>query len=243
MPDSDDNCCVVSQKRMVIPGGMVQIVPGDGPGPQDAQDEENAVQTTQSDYIEQQQRLAAAEHEKNVFGLREKFAWFALVIALVWLICLLMAIFFQAIGRCPLNEVLAFSVSLSVALIASSWSHCNRARHRHKALSRVLLLANTGVGSRNKEAEYSRDEFRRTFYITIPLAITTATGLFWVALFLIRCLFPFPEPRWHLSDKVLIAAATSTTVSVLGILGAVMFWLFPSKKSHRCHKGNQKERL
>lgn len=188
------------------------------------------------EYLDNRSDRAQIDHKLNVYSLREKFAWFAFLIVIVWLCVLMLGFLFHATQHFMPRLLYALAMSVSVVLITVVPYYCYIASDAQ----RILILAEKYAAVAQNKCEQrewrarvieAKAECKRLTYYPTAIAAIVGPIVFWLSLRCSRIANLFPSRDWHLSDSMLTVAATSTTVSILGILGAVMFWLFPRDKA------------
>lgn len=196
------------------------------------------------DYLDKRADRAQTDHKMTVYGLREKFSWFALIIVMVWLGSLMLGFLFHATHHFMPRLLFAFAVSTSFILLIVFPLYCRRASRAQKKYISAEKNAEVTKDRQSRkeyraEALAAKHECKRSMYLAVKLSSIIGVVSFWSAL-LFTHFYHFLKPfEWHLDNKMLTVAATSTTVSILGILGAVMFWLFPRDKAPEAKKDDK----
>lgn len=190
------------------------------------------------EYLDKRSDRAQIDHKLNVYSLREKFAWFALLIVIVWLGALMLGFLFHATQHFMPRLLHALAMSVSVVIVTDVPFYCYIASDAQRILNlaeKYAAMAQNMCEQREWRARAveARAECKRLTYYPIAVAAIVGPLVFWLSLKYSRNASLFPSRDWHLSDSMLTVAATSTTVSILGILGAVMFWLFPRDKASK----------
>lgn len=182
-------------------------------------------QVTTEDEEDAVDRLS--QNEKSLYparvnNMRMQFAWAAVILAFSWIFVIIFIILSHGIGFFHIHPFLQVAWGIGGTLTIAIVAYCSC------MIGHVFMhhsVASTADGRR-------WSLFWRQ--AASPISFLTAS-LGGVCIFIL-------SPRWidnytqygfkGLSDSVLITLITSTTVSVLGILGAVMWWLFPRKETH-----------
>lgn len=150
--------------------------------------------------------------DKNLYGIRVnnmrmQFAWCAVILAFVWIFVIIFIVLSHAVGKLYVYPLQAVAWSLWTLIVTAV----------------IVYGAMMGTYIYTKKAIW-REALP---LVTLVMCAFTATFAFhYVASDVEHGVLPFQR----LSDSVLITLISSTTVSVLGILGSVMFWLFPKNK-------------
>lgn len=179
-------------------------------------------------------------HREEVYHLRIKFAWLAVFIVLVWMSTLILALLCKFIGAVPPGLVFAFSVAAGCVLVFALPTHCRRSKHAAENLANEYEKKDNSV----QNIRSLRCRHRIVMYGTVRKALKVG-GLSFCGAYLtaraIQCCLPLIMPPIHfeMSDSVAITLATTTTATVLGILFAVMHWLFPKGFQGEKHAQNQ----
>ena len=163
-------------------------------------------------------RLEKRNYETRVDNMRMQFAWAAIILAFGWIFVIIYLIFSHAIGALYLRQFRGVLWGVIAMVLSASfiYSGCLILYARHKYRGREAL---SGLWRR-----------------LAPNAALLAAPFIGLGVYLIvwGCSDVMKLVGFdRLSDSVLITLITSTTVSVLGILGAVMFWLFPRGAEQR----------
>lgn len=163
-------------------------------------------------------------YETRVNNMRMQFAWAAIILAFLWIFIIIYLILSHAIGSLYLRQFhsILWGVSTTLLIATIIYSICMTIHSRHQYKSRVL---------RDKQAALREplSDYWRALAPNLALIIAPSIGLIVYLSIWHNTTPPTPIKFDRLSDSVLITLITSTTVSVLGILGSVMFWLFPKE--------------
>ena len=166
-------------------------------------------------------------HETRVNNMRMQFAWAAIILAFMWIFIIIYLILSHAIGSLYLRQFHSILWGIGLTLITST-------------LIYGILMIITGYHSYKSklmpEPESYRRQYLSDYWRTLAPNIALLSPIIGLITYLLvwhsSCI-PKPIRFDRLSDSVLITLITSTTVSVLGILGAVMFWLFPHNQAEK----------
>lgn len=166
-------------------------------------------------------------HETRVNNMRMQFAWAAIILAFMWIFVIIYLILSHAIGYLYLRQFHSILWGISITLILST------------LLYGIFMIITGYHAYKSKlmpEPENYRRQYLSDYWRTLAPNIAILSPIIGVITYLLvwhsSCI-PTPIRFDRLSDSVLITLITSTTVSVLGILGAVMFWLFPRNKTEK----------
>lgn len=146
-------------------------------------------------------------YDVRVNNMRMQFAWSAVILAFVWVFVIIFIVLSHAVGKLYVYPLQAMAWSL--------WSLIVTAVAVYTVTMGIYLFCKKAI-----IREISP-------LLTLLACACVATATFHtVANSVGHGTLPFER----LHDGVLITLISSTTVSVLGILGSVMFWLFPKNK-------------
>lgn len=146
-------------------------------------------------------------YDVRVNNMRMQFAWSAVILAFVWVFVIIFIVLSHAVGKLYVYPLQAMAWSL--------WALIVTAVLVYTIMMGIYLLCKKAVV---REISPLLTLFSCACVATVTFHI--------VANSVGHGTLPFDR----LSDSVLITLISSTTVSVLGILGSVMFWLFPKNK-------------
>ena len=163
-------------------------------------------------------------YETRVNNMRMQFAWASIILAFLWIFIIIYLILSHAIGHLYLRQFHSILWGVSTTLLVATiiYSICMAIHSHHLYKSRVL--PDKQAAPRAPLADYWRSLASNIALIIAPLIGLSLYLIIWH-----NTDPPTPIKFDRLSDSVLITLITSTTVSVLGILGSVMFWLFPKE--------------
>lgn len=174
----------------------------------------------ESDEVDRLVQNETQLYPTRVNNMRMQFAWAAIVLAYSWIFTIIFIILSHGVGRLHLHPFRSTTWGMSGTLISAIVVYCfcmiKHARKRH--------LGAPGI-ERRKRALFWREVASPASFLISPIF---GFACFFIASLVINNHGKYPFIR--LTDSVLITLITSTTVSVLGILGAVMWWLFPRKE-------------
>lgn len=148
-------------------------------------------------------------YETRVNNMRMQFAWATVMLVFAWLFIIIYIVIAHSLGRLFLHTLYVIAWTLLLSTIAAGVAH---------TITMICYIVKANVKIRQMAAH-------------IALLTACLTGL--PAYFILYFLFPIRGDLAfdRLSDSVLTILITTTTASVIGILGAVMFWLFPKKSN------------
>lgn len=162
------------------------------------------------------------QNEKSLYparvnNMRMQFAWAAVILAFSWIFAIIFIILSHGVGDLYIHPFLrvawGMGGTMTLAIVAYCFCMIKHARKQHlrphKTERRNAALLWRQAASPISFLTASIGGF--LFFVISPWWINNHTQ------------YEFKG----LSDSVLITLITSTTVSVLGILGSVMWWLFP----------------
>lgn len=163
---------------------------------------------------DEERKKYVTDHEAAKYNMRELFAWIALCIAVVWLVFILLLLIFCACKQFMFHLFFSVICFLLLGTTASVLSYC------------ITMLRNKNYDFKDKS--YSANKHRAIllsmFWGTVIGTLVLCASYFWCPN---TCI---DGKSFIMSDMTLSVVFGSTTISVLGILGAVMFWLFPREK-------------
>lgn len=146
----------------------------------------------------------------RVNNMRMQFAWTAVVLALIWVFIIIYIILSHAVGRLYLRPLYRITWGIATMVTTSTVAYSGfMARYVWKETIRWRRLAPHIALALGPLAGIATYRWMPVDELGIPYLTFT-----------------------RLSDGVLIALITTTTLSVLGILSAVMFWLFPRSQKN-----------
>lgn len=160
------------------------------------------------------------DYPVRVRNLRFQFAWASIMLAFAWVFIIIFIVLSHAVG-CLFAHLLRSIMwgAIGCVVAASIIYGIFMSLHSHHVYRSSVL----------KERRHLAILHRR---LAANFSIIFSPILGIVAFFIsetqYECRIVLPFER--LTSEVLTVLITSTTISVLGILGAVMFWLFPRKK-------------
>lgn len=165
-------------------------------------------------------------HAIRVNNMRMQFAWAAILLAFGWILTIIYIILSHAIGSLYIRQFHSIMWGIAGAITLSSILYgIFMAIHiRHQYRSHILKGAK-GEIRKHLSTLYRSLAPNLALILSPPVALITYLVVWNTS----EALPPISFAR--LSDSVLIAIITTTTISVLGILGSVMFWLFPRNQN------------
>ena len=191
------------------------------PPQQKERDTESYVEGETKDSLSQ--NTIHQQREKNLYssrvmGMRVQFAWAVFALVITWLFIILF--FIISWGVEMLYPVVLFKIAFVIipAFAAGIFLY--------SLLMTVTENLHCKIGIQEKCTRLRA----QTLHYSVCGSIITAV------FFAVVAIWHTPEsnaikiPIQGISDSVLITLITSTTISVLGILTAVMWWLFPRKQ-------------
>lgn len=146
----------------------------------------------------------------RVNNMRMQFAWTAVVLALIWVFIIIYIILSHAIGCLYLLPLYRITWGIATMVTTSTVAY--------SGFMVAYVISNNILWRRLAP------------HIALPLGPLAGIATY---LWIPGDKLGIPYlPFTQLSDGVLIALITTTTISVLGILSAVMFWLFPRSQKN-----------
>lgn len=183
----------------------------------------NITQECGQDSIKSRAMREKQLYPERVNNMRMQFAWASDILAFMWIFIILYILMCHGIGNLQLYlfKCIAWAASASLATSVLVYSACMCIYSRHQYRSNFL-----------PERGHVADLWRNPApHISFFLSATSGVAVFFFVHLFVKNQNNYEFTR--LTDSVLITLITSTTVSVLGILGAFMWWLFPRKeKTH-----------
>lgn len=180
--------------------------------------QENGLDSLKSRAIREKQL-----YPERVNNMRMQFAWAAVILAFLWIFIILYILICHGIGilHLYLFKCIAFGLLTSLITSALIYSLCMCIYSHHQYRINTIT-----------KREHLADLWRN---LASHISFLASTVLGVIAFFTVYYSIGKQNSYHfiHLTDGVLITLITSTTVSVLGILGAVMWWLFPREKQNQ----------
>lgn len=165
-------------------------------------------------------RLAQNEeslYPARVNNMRMQFAWAAVILAFSWIFAIIFVILSHGVGLLHIHPFLrvawGMGGTLTLAIVAYCFCMIKHAWLQH--------LGTPSIKRRNAALFWRQAASPISFF---------SASLGGLIIFAISPSWIYNHTQYEfegLSDSVLVTLITSTTVSVLGILGSVMWWLFP----------------
>lgn len=177
------------------------------------------------EYLEDEANRQAIHEQKfytgRVNNMRMQFAWAAIVLAFLWIFIIVFAIFSHGVGSLHVSPFAHVVCGLGNTFIIAVLTYG------------VFMLLHLGVRYLGKTTQRKLKWalFFRESASSMSAICASIGGWRCIVIPLesIKCNSVHLFER--LSDSVLVTLITSTTVSVLGGLGAVMWWLFPRNEN------------
>jgi|GEM_PF-3521940 len=156
------------------------------------------------------------EYTKRISNTQLQFAWTSIILSLIWVFLIIFIVISQGTSKLHtsfLCTILCGFLGCAVSAVCIS--------------GLCMTIHVIALNFRNKPylesiAKSCRHASSHMSMLVAPLVGVWCYHSFYAEITKRSQDFPF-----QLSETTLITLITSTTVSVLGILGAVMFWLFP----------------
>lgn len=168
-------------------------------------------------------RLAKHEtllYPTRVNNMRMQFAWAAVVLAFSWIFAIIFILLSHGVGRLHLYPFRCVAWGMGGTLTTAIVFYC---------VCMIIYACKLHLGAPRPERRKSALFWREA---ASPISFLSAS-IIGLIIFIAATLLIGNHDKYafeRLTDSVLITLITSTTVSVLGILGSVMWWLFPRKE-------------
>ncbi len=163
-----------------------------------------------------------AQNEKSLYparvnNMRMQFAWAAVILAFSWIYAIIFVILSHGVGLLHIHPFLRVAWGMGGTLTAAIVAYC------------ACMLWHAHLQHRGEQNTERRNAalFWRQAASPISFSVASVVGML---VFIFSPIWICNHTQYEfegLSDSVLVTLITSTTVSVLGILGSVMWWLFP----------------
>ncbi|MBQ7022577.1 MAG: hypothetical protein IJN29_03295 [Akkermansia sp.] len=156
------------------------------------------------------------EYTKRISNTQLQFAWTAIILSLLWVFLIIFIVISQGTSKLHTSFLCTTLCGfLGCAISAACISGLCMTIH-------VIAL-----NFRNKPSLEAISKSCRYASSHMSMLVAPLIGIWCYHSFYKEITKYSQDLPFHLSETTLITLITSTTVSVLGILGAVMFWLFP----------------